>query len=64
MDGVLLLPQRAIHVGQKFRTLEPPVPEQLSVERRRDYTLAVLGLAGRDSGEQMREMIGVTASPI
>ena len=37
--------ERAVHVAEKVGALEPPVPEELGVERRHDHALAVLRLA-------------------
>src|SRR5881275_1808567 len=51
-----LTAQRAISRGEKVRSLEPPVSEQLGVERRDDDTGAVLPLLLRDALQQVGEM--------
>src|SRR2546430_14656358 len=51
-----LAAQRAISRGEEVRSLEPPVSEQLGVERRYDATGAVPSLLLRDALEQVGEM--------
>src|SRR5207245_11469515 len=48
------------------RPLEPPVPEQLGIERRHDngVSLAVCTLFHRDALEQLREVRGVPPCPL
>ena len=48
--------QRAVHVSQEIGSFEPPVTEELGVERCDDDAFAVLRLTGGDVGEQVCEM--------
>src|SRR3954468_18323643 len=60
-----LLPREsAVHVSQKFRTLEPPVTEELGVERRHHDGVAVGGLSSGNAGEEMGEVLRVPSSPV
>src|SRR3989454_1181796 len=60
--------QLAVRSGEEVRPLEPPVPEQLGIERRHDDgvspPLAVCTLLHRDAFEQLREVRGVTPRPL
>ena len=56
--------QRAVDVAKEVGALEPPVPEQLGVERRHDHAVPALALGLRDPAQQPGEMIGVTARAV
>ena len=53
--------QRAVDVLQEVGPLEPPVPEQLSVERGHDHAVPPLRLATGDRAEQSGEVVRVSA---
>src|SRR5260370_19096255 len=55
--------QRAVRRGQEVRPLEPPVPEQLGIERRHDNAVRV-GLLLREAVEQMNEVGGMLLRPL
>jgi hypothetical protein len=61
----LLLPnQGPVHVRQKVWSLKPPVPEELGVEGRDDYTFTALGLTCGDAGEEVGEVLRMPPSPV
>src|SRR5206468_12291421 len=57
----------AVHGAEKIWSLEPPVTEQLGVERRHDdgagASTVALRLVSRDSTAQEETVLGVTARP-
>ena len=57
----------AVHGAEKIRSLEPPVTEQLGVERRHDDGASAgtvaLRLVSRDSIEQVDKVFAVVARP-
>src|SRR5207248_9609590 len=58
--------QLAVGCRQEVHALEPPVTEQLGIERRDDDLFcapAPLRLLGRDTGEQVREMTAMLTDP-
>src|SRR2546426_1939149 len=60
--------QLAVRRREEVRPLEPPVPEQLGIERRHDDGVSppptVCTLFHRDALEQLREVRGVTPRPL
>ena len=52
----LLARERAVDPAEAFGAFEPPVTEELGIERRDDDAPATLALAGRDAGEQSGEV--------
>src|SRR3989449_11428106 len=56
--------QLAVRRGQEVRPLEPPVPEQLGVERRHDDAVSVSRLLPAEALEQMHEVGGVPPRPL
>ncbi len=63
-DAAKVVSQSAVDRGEPVGALEPPVPEELGIERGDDDLAPLVALAGGDLRKELREMIGVAAGAI